>query len=116
MFFIISYSLGLSTVTYVLLGELFPTNIKAFAIGTFTMFTSTLAFVDTKLFQVINDTWGIYVSFYIFGIASFLFVIFMWFNIPETKGKPLSVILEEMNSSKNRQPYESVEFLPKNER
>lgn len=110
MIFIVSVSLGLSSVTYVLLSELFPTNIKAMAIGLFTVFTSTLAFAVSKLFQVINDSLGIYVSFYIFGIITFLFLVFMWYRVPETKGKSLAVILEEMNSSRKdiKKSYESI--------
>ncbi|XP_062549490.1 facilitated trehalose transporter Tret1-like isoform X2 [Armigeres subalbatus] len=102
MLYIISYTLGLATVPFAILGELFPSNVKAVAAALFTMFASSVGFGVSKLYQVISDDLGTYVSFWIFTVCSSLFVIFVFMLVPETKGKPLDVILEEMRNSQSR--------------
>ncbi|XP_058833967.1 facilitated trehalose transporter Tret1-like [Topomyia yanbarensis] len=102
MLYIISYTIGLATVPFAVLGELFPANVKAVAAAMYTMFASSVGFGVAKLYQVISDELGTYVSFWIFAVCSSLFVIFVYLLVPETKGKPLDQILEEMRFSQNR--------------
>lgn len=99
MIHLIVFAMGLSPVTYTLLGELFPTNIKAIAIAFYSIFASVIIFVISKLFQVINDSLGIHITFYIFGCISLVLLGIMWLIVPETRQKSLDTILEEMNSS-----------------
>lgn len=100
MAFIISYTIGLATVPFAILGEIFPTNVKAVAAAVYTMFASAVGFGVIKLYQVVSDDLGIFYTFWGFAVCSFLFVIFVWYLIPETKGKPLAQILEEMGAVK----------------
>lgn len=104
MIFIVSYTIGLATVPFAILGEVFPTNIKALASGAYTVFASLIAFGVSKLYQIVNDheSLGTHVTFFSFGVFSFLFIFFVWFLVPETKGKSLDAILEELNSTKNK--------------
>ncbi|XP_053687017.1 facilitated trehalose transporter Tret1-like [Sabethes cyaneus] len=102
MLYIISYTIGLATVPFAVLGELFPSNVKAVAAAMYTMFASAIGFGVSKLYQVISDNLGTYVSFWIFSVCSALFIIFVFLLVPETKGKPLDQILVEMRSSQNR--------------
>lgn len=99
MIFIISYTIGLATVPFAILGEIFPTNVKAVAAAVYTMFASAVGFGVIKLYQVVSDDFGIFYTFWGFAVCSLLFVIFVWYLIPETKGKPLAQILEEMGAS-----------------
>jgi hypothetical protein len=66
------------------------------------MFASAVGFGVTKLYQVVSDSMGTYVSFWGFAFFTSLFVIFVWKLVPETKGKSLDVILEEMNTPRTR--------------
>lgn len=100
MIFIISYTIGLATVPFAILGEIFPTNIKAVAAAVYTMFASAVGFGVIKLYQVVSDDLGIFYTFWGFAVCSFLFVIFVWYLVPETKGKPLAQILEEMGAKR----------------
>ncbi|EAT35815.1 AAEL012044-PA [Aedes aegypti] len=96
MLYIIAYTIGLATVPFAILGELFPSNVKAVAAAMYTMVASTVGFGVAKLYQVISDELGTYVSFWIFALSSSLFLIFVFMMVPETKGKSLDEILIEM--------------------
>lgn len=100
MIFIISYTIGLATVPFAILGEIFPTNIKAVAASAYTMFASAMGFGVLKLYQILSDEVGIYATFWAFAVCSYFFVIFVWYLVPETKGKPLAQILDEMGVTK----------------
>lgn len=98
MVFITTFTLGIATVPFAMMGEIFPTNVKALAAALCTMVAAVVGFVVTKLYQVVSTEIGIYYSFWGFSFFSFLFVGFIWFLVPETKQKSLDVILEELNS------------------
>jgi sugar porter (SP) family MFS transporter len=103
---VISYeliiALGLSPLPYMMLGELFPTNVKGFAVSLANLWASLLAFFVSKMHQVITDTCGIYTSFAWFASASFIGIAFIVFIVPETKGKSLLEIQEELNCRAKR--------------
>lgn len=101
MIFICSYGIGMATATFTLLGEIFPKQLKAVAAATYMINTSVFQMVLTKLFQVVCDVAGIDWAFAGFAAFSMAFVPFVWFLIPETKGKSLDNILEEMRTKKS---------------
>ncbi|XP_018573957.1 facilitated trehalose transporter Tret1-like [Anoplophora glabripennis] len=85
--FIIAYSLGLGPIPWVIAVEVFPTEIQSITSsigGTFNWF---LAFVLTKSYLSIADVIGQDSTFYIFSFLSLAGVIFIYFVLPETKGK-----------------------------
>lgn len=101
MIYMMFYVIGLATVTFVLLGEIFPKNLKAIAASVFMVNSSCWAFIVTKLFQVVSDGLGSDYTFFGFAFFSYLAIPFMWYFVPETKGKPLDQILIEMNAPHN---------------
>lgn len=102
MIFIICYNLGMSTVLFAVLGEIFPKNLRAKAGAVYAMTTSTYSFSVSKLFQVVSDGLGSDVTFFGFAMFGFIFFPFVWCVVPETKGKSLNLILEELNSIKKK--------------
>lgn len=102
MTFIVSYTLGLATVTFAVLGEIFPKNLRAIAGAVFTINASVNGFIVGKLFQIVSDDLGSDVTFWGFAVFTYLFIPFIWFLIPETRGKALDVILELLKSGKTR--------------
>lgn len=46
---------------------------------------------------MLGDSIGYYVMYVLFTIASAALFPFIWFYIPETKGRPLNEILEMLN-------------------
>ncbi|XP_076632464.1 facilitated trehalose transporter Tret1 [Colletes latitarsis] len=102
IFYEIFVALGLNPLSYMMLGELFPTNIKGAAVCMANMWASFLAFIVSKMYQVISDTCGVYVSFGWFAISCFVGMAFIIFLVPETKGKSLLEIQEELNFKKKK--------------
>lgn len=51
--YIVCYAIGLSTVPYVIIGEMFPTNVKLYASCIAHIYTGVAMFAVQKLFQVI---------------------------------------------------------------
>lgn len=96
MFF---YIIGIGSVTYALLGEIFPKHLKALAGGVFFLFFPATLLIVQKLFQIVIDNWGNDVAFMIFAIVNCLSIPYVWFCVPETKGKSLADILTQLNSS-----------------
>ncbi|XP_017891609.2 facilitated trehalose transporter Tret1-like [Ceratina calcarata] len=96
-------ALGLNPLSYMMLGELFPTNIKGIAVCTANVWASLLAFFVSKMYQVVSDSCGIYTSFGWFAISCYLGIAFILFVVPETKGKSLLEIQEELNCKRKSQ-------------
>lgn len=95
--FIACFNLGITTVPFAMLGEMFPPKMKAIATILVTMSTASIGAIVLKLYQIVTDNVGIDVSFWLFSVLSFLYVPFVWFIVPETKGKPFDVIFNELN-------------------
>ncbi|XP_016845750.1 facilitated trehalose transporter Tret1-like isoform X2 [Nasonia vitripennis] len=95
-------ALGLNPLAYMMLGELFPTNVKGLAVSLANLWASLLAFVVSKMHQVVADSLGIDVSFGWFAASCFLGLVFIVLCVPETKGKSLLEIQEELNCARGR--------------
>lgn len=92
IFFIVVFSLGLQTIPILMLGEIFPTNVKAFAISLADIYFSLIAGAVAKFFQFMKDDFGMHFPFFIFAGFCVLGLGFSYFYIPETKGKTLEDI------------------------
>ncbi|KAG7189409.1 hypothetical protein KM043_017114 [Ampulex compressa] len=88
----ISVSLGLGPIPYAVLGEIYPTTIKAWATMFASIYGSLLGFAVAKIFQVVSDAMGRHVIFYGFVGCEIIIGIFIYFIMPETKQKPLKEI------------------------
>lgn len=102
IFYELIIALGLNPLPYMMLGELFPTNVKGTAVSLVNLWASLLAFIVSKLYQVISDGLGVYSAFGWFAVSSFIGIIFILFLVPETKGKSLLEIQEELNCNKKK--------------
>lgn len=103
IFYELIIALGLNPLSYMMLGELFPTNVKGAAVSIANLWASLLAFVVSKMYQVVSDSCGVYTSFGWFAVSCFLGIIFIGLMVPETKGKSLLEIQEELNCKKKKQ-------------
>lgn len=101
MFYELIIALGLSPLPYMMLGELFPTNVKGVAVSLANIWASLLAFVVSKMHQVVTDTCGIYAAFGWFASTCFFGIAFIFLIVPETNGKSLMEIQEELNCGRN---------------
>lgn len=99
--FIILFSVGLNTIPLIMMGELFPTNVKAFALCLMDFYDNMIVTFTSKFFHWSKDEFGMYVPFFLFTILSFIGLLFFIFLVPETKGKTLEDIQEELCGRKN---------------
>lgn len=95
---------GIGTLPYVLLGELFPTNIKGTAVASGILVGSAFATLVALGFQAMNTMLGIHWTFWIFAICCTLGTLFVYFITPETKGKTLEEIQLVLNKRKKHSP------------
>lgn len=92
----IMYSLGLASLPFTLLSELFPTNVKALGSTIVLIIIFLTAFIVTTSYLIIADIAGKHVPFWIFTASSFAGALFTFFYVPETKGKTLQQIQETL--------------------
>ncbi len=93
---IASYAMTLGPVTWVLLAEIFPNRVRAVAVATSTFALWVGSSTLTYTFPLLNASMGSYGTFWIYSavcLAGFLFVSFM---LPETKGKSLEELENEL--------------------
>lgn len=97
---VVVFSAGLQTIPLVLMGEVFPTNVKAVAMCAADIYYSMIVAVISKLFHWTNNEFGMHVSFYGFSVCCLLGLMFIVLYVPETKGKTLEDIQAEFRDSK----------------
>lgn len=96
----ITYAAGIGMVVNLMLGELFSASIKAKALGVMNILFAISMFSSTKFFQYTMDYIGLSVPFYSFGLLTVLGAVFGVYCVPETKGKTLEQIQQELKGNK----------------
>lgn len=118
--FIVSFSIGFGPAPWILVGELFAPDVKGLAAslnGTFNWLLGekrenllnlnyfiliSTAFVITKTFVDLVNALGTGGAFWLFSGLSVLGTIFVFFVVPETKGKSLSEIQGILGGEKDQ--------------
>ncbi len=97
--YILFFGISLGPVVWVLTAEIFPLEIrgKAVSIALFINWFASLFVVWPFLFLI--DIWGISGAFFLFAGMSVLALLFVYFFVPETKGKTLEEIQEYWQKS-----------------
>ncbi len=99
-FWILIFSLGylavyaatVGAVSWVVLSEIFPNHIRGTAMSLATLSLWVANFLITASFPVLRENFGMSMSFGIYVPLFFVFFLFVYFRIPETKGKSLEEI------------------------
>lgn len=92
MIYAASFKVGLSLVPIVITAEIFPTNVKAMGMTLADVIYVVAASASINLYNLLYNSFGIHVPFYVFSAVSFLIAVYTYFWIPETKGKTLDEI------------------------
>ncbi|XP_056640659.1 facilitated trehalose transporter Tret1-like [Diorhabda sublineata] len=95
--FMVSFCMGYGPVPWMLLSELFAPEIKGIASGFAILCNWMCAFLVTFSFPISNAAFGSHVTFYILGCVMGIATLFVHFVVPETRGKTLAQIQDEMN-------------------
>lgn len=90
--FIVMFSIGFGPIPWVMIGELFAPDVKGVAASLAGAFNWILAFAITKSFVDLREAIGIGETFWLFAGMSVLGTVFVFFFVPETKGKSLTEI------------------------
>lgn len=90
--FLIGFSFGVASVTFVLVGELFSLNAKKVVSPVAQGISFFFSFIVATFFPSVADAIGIHTTFFIFAGFCFLSVICITLFLPETKGKSLHEI------------------------
>ncbi|NMH86853.1 sugar porter family MFS transporter [Flavivirga algicola] len=90
------YAMSLAPVTWVILSEIFPNRIRGAAMAVATVSLWSACFLLTYTFPILNDALGTSGIFWLYGIICLAGFIFVLKKLPETKGKSLEQIEEEL--------------------
>ncbi len=93
--FVGAFAMSIGPVMWVLFSELFPNRIRAIAITFVGLVNMAISFLVQLLFPWELETLGNAGTFLLFGVFAVIGFVFIWFKVPETKGKSLEE-LEEM--------------------
>jgi len=100
--FQVAFQIGLGTLPNALIGEMFPTEVKAFAGAVITIFDGVLGFAVSKLYQVIGDSLGQDTVYYFFAASCLLAFVMVIFVVPETKGRTFREIQELLGGNSKK--------------
>ncbi|EEB15149.1 sugar transporter, putative [Pediculus humanus corporis] len=86
------FSAGVGPVPWAMIGEMFASNVRSLGASLTTSFSWILAFLLTKCFGIMQEYLGDYWTFWLFSVFCCIGVGFIYFCLPETKGKTLEEI------------------------
>lgn len=98
--YIVSFSLGFGPIPWMMMGELFASDVKGIASSIAVMFNWTLVFIVTKTFGLMNEGLGGDVTFWIFAACMVAGTLFVAIFVPETKGKSNAEIQALLNGGR----------------
>nr|CAD7197765.1 unnamed protein product [Timema douglasi] len=109
--FIVVFSLGFGPIPWIMLGELFPANVKGVASAVAAAFSWILSFAVTKVFQNMTSSLGEDITFWVFTGICVVGTVFVFVMVPETKGKDLNEIQEELSGKHSNVELKVVESV-----
>ncbi|XP_044006249.1 facilitated trehalose transporter Tret1-like isoform X2 [Aphidius gifuensis] len=91
--FTTALALGISPISWLLIGELFPLEYRGLGSSISTSFSYFCAFIGIKLFTDFKQVLGLHGAFWFYAVVAICGLCFVVCCVPETKGKQL----DEMN-------------------
>ncbi len=88
--------MSLAPVTWVIISEIFPNRIRGTAMSIAVGFLWIACFLLTYTFPILNAVLGASGTFWTYGSICVVGFLFMLFRLPETKGKTLEAIEQEL--------------------
>lgn len=97
--FVASFAVSIGPVMWVLFSELFPNNIRGVAISFVGLINSAVSFLVQWIFPWELNYLGSAGTFFIYGIFAALGLAFILWRVPETKGKSLEELEQQLVKS-----------------
>ncbi|XP_033227935.1 facilitated trehalose transporter Tret1-2 homolog [Belonocnema kinseyi] len=107
----IAFSLGLAYIPIILMGEIFALSVKMPAVFIVHTTISIFLIIIKISFQWLNNMAGIYTTFWTYAICSFFGSIIFFCIAPETKGKTLEEIQDNIHANNVRKFQKSDEII-----
>lgn len=104
MVFIAAFSLGFGPIPWMISAEILPAEIKSVASSVAATSNWFLAFLITKFYSPVASSLGKDTTFYIFSGVCLVGTLFVFFVIPETKGKTMMEVQEMLNGKSKTYP------------
>lgn len=97
--YVLTFAMSFGAVAYVVISEIFPTHVRGMAasVATFALWGGN--FLVSQFFPVLVASIGSSTTFFIFSGVSAVALIFVLTCVPETKGKTLEEIEQQMGTS-----------------
>lgn len=99
--FIVMFSLGFGPLPWMMMGEVFAPNVKGAASSIAVCTNWTLVFLVTYTFGKLVDGLGEHTTFWLFAVICGIATVFIFYLVPETKGKSLAEIQRILNGNSN---------------
>jgi hypothetical protein len=90
------YSMSLAPVTWVVISEIFPNRIRGAAMAVAVASLWLACFLLTYSFPILNKGLGPARTFSLYAVICVAGFVFVWWELPETKGKTLEQIEKEL--------------------
>lgn len=100
VFFIVVYCLGMGSVPWALLGEMFGADVKAVSSSVCASFYWAVGFLVLQMFPRVRENFGAHYTFWGLGACCVLSAVFTLIMLPNTKGKSLQEIQDILNGRK----------------
>jgi sugar porter (SP) family MFS transporter len=91
-----AYSMSLAPVTWVVISEIFPNRIRGAAMSVAVMALWIACFILTYTFPILNNRLGSAGTFWLYAVICVAGFFFILWRLPETKGKTLEQIEQEL--------------------
>jgi len=92
LLYIAFFASAMGPLVWVVMAEIFPIKVRGSAMGLATLILWVADFAVTLTFPVISDRFHPSTAFWLYAAMCALDLVFMWFFLPETKGKTLEEI------------------------
>lgn len=96
--YIMGFSLGLGPIPWLLLAELFPTEVRGVASSIAIATNWACSFLVTLLFSTLKELLGAAGVFLLFGVVCVFGIVFTITVVPETRGKNIDEVLGILNN------------------
>ena len=90
--YFVAYSAGFASVPFILMGELFPARYRALCSSIASSVNLLCAFIVVLTFPNMQTAMGTYGTFWFFMSCTLVSMLFVYFFLPETKGRTLHQI------------------------
>ena len=94
--YIAAFAISVGPVTWVVISEIFPTQLRGTAMSVATGVLWLMNWIITQTFPIAIDRIGSASTFLIYAAMAFLSLLFVAFALPETKGKSLEEIAQSL--------------------